>query len=111
PAQIEQVHALEKHGAVHDAGSDRAELAGRRRHHYLVQLGDTRICIVERDQRLALTQCAERAQVGVPEPHTDLGDASTEFPGTPWITFLERGEALRNQNVARGPALRSVLHE
>ena len=40
-----------------------------------------------------------------------LGDASTEFPGTPWITFLERGEALRNQNVARGPALRSVLHE
>ena len=70
--QVEQLHALEDHRAVHDARGDRPDLARGHRHHDLVEPRGATGRVAQGDQCLAVPQGPERAQVGVTEPATDV---------------------------------------
>ena len=75
PAEVEQLHARLDHRAVDDAGGDRRHLAGRHRHHGLVEQGEAPGEVAEGDGRLPCAEKSEREQILVAAACCDLDDA------------------------------------
>ena len=109
PAQIVEIHAPEDHPAVHDSSGDRAHFVGGDRNHGVVESGDSRVRLTHRDQCLGMRECAERAQVRVIEPVGDLGRADRHLECLGGVPVVNRGEAARNENVARSSTLRTRI--
>lgn len=103
-SEVEQGHALEDDGAVHDPGREWADLAGRDRHHHLVQPGDAPLDVAHGDERLALAEHPEGAQIFVLGSRTEFDGAARQVAGCRRIVSQHAQQA-RDQQEARGGAL------
>ena len=81
------------------------DLAGRHRHHHLVEPGHAGGDVAHRDQRLAVPQRAERPKVGVIEPVAELRGPDRQVARRLGIARLERAQQLGDQQVPRSRAV------
>ena len=100
PGQVEKLHALEDHRAVHDPRHDRSHLVGAHRQHHLVQAGQPGRLVAHGQQRLAVPEGRERCQVSVTEARRDLTGLHGKLPRASSIVGIERAEHGRDEQIA-----------
>ena len=100
PGQVEELHALEDHGAVDDPRHDRPHLAGAHRQHHFVQPGQPGRLVAHCQQRLAVPERRERCQVSVTEARRDLAGLHGELPRASSVVGVERAEQGRDEQIA-----------
>ena len=107
---VVQRHALEDHRGVDDPGRDRSDLPTDDGDHHLVEPGGARRRVARRDQGLAVSEHAERPQISIAEPRSELGRAHRQVRGRRRVALAQRSEERRNEAVTGSGAL-TVLRD
>ena len=100
PGQIEELQALEDHGAVHNPRHDRPHLARADREHHFVQPGQPARLVSHGQQRLTVRERRQGRQVGVMEARGDVPGMHGQVSCAISVVGVESSQDDRDQQVA-----------